>query len=79
MLWPEKMSFKEFDNENKICPSKIPLPLPHNFPNGPSLKTVGIWQYCFSNHSCQLKVSSSEGNLTEGQVMRLRTGLRKYG
>ena len=61
---PKKYScygLKKIDTRNLItkkysCVSKIPHP-PNNFPNGPSLKTVGIWQYCFSNHSSKLKVS----------------------
>ena len=32
MLWREKMSFKEFDNENKISASrKFPFPSPITF------------------------------------------------
>ena len=38
MLWPKKNSYKEFDNEKNSCGSKIPLPPPHNFSNGPSLR-----------------------------------------
>ena len=37
MLWPKKYSCKEFDNEKKFQRSKIPLPPPHNFSNGPSI------------------------------------------
>ena len=46
MLWPPKHSYKEFDNEKNSCGSKIPLPpppppppAPHNFSNGPSLRS----------------------------------------
>ena len=42
MLWPKKNSYKEFDNEKNSCGSKIPLPHPHNFSNGPSLTSVDI-------------------------------------
>ena len=31
MLWPEKNSYKEFDNEKNSCGSKIPLPPPITF------------------------------------------------
>ena len=38
ILCPKKNSYKEFDNRKKnSCRSKIPLPAPHNFSNGPSL------------------------------------------
>ena len=37
MLRPKKNSYKEFDKEKYSCDSKIPLPPPHNFSNGPSL------------------------------------------
>ena len=40
MLWPNRNSYKEFDNEKNSCGSKIPLPPPpppHNVSNGPSL------------------------------------------
>ena len=37
MQGPEKNSYIEFDNEKNSCGSKIPLPSPHNFSNGPSL------------------------------------------
>ena len=39
MLWPKKNSYKEFDDEKNSCGSKIPLPPPHNFSNGPSLRS----------------------------------------
>ena len=39
MPWPNKNSYKEFDNEKNSCGSKVPLPPPpHNFSNGPSLR-----------------------------------------
>ena len=43
MLLPKKNSYKKFDSEKKIpAARKSPPPLPHNFPNGPSL-TRGDW------------------------------------
>ena len=39
MLWPKKNSHKQFDNKKNSCGSKIPLPTPHNFSNGPSLRS----------------------------------------
>ena len=45
MLWPKKNSYKEFNNEKKIpAARKIPLPPPHYFSNGPSLKKF-VWKY----------------------------------
>ena len=38
MLWPEKNSFKEFDNEKKFLRLENSPPSPHNFSNGPSLR-----------------------------------------
>ena len=37
MLRPKKNSYEELDNEKNSCGSKIPLPPPLNFSNGPSL------------------------------------------
>ena len=37
MLWPEKNSYKEFDNEKKFLRLENSPPPPHNFSNGPSL------------------------------------------
>ena len=39
MLWPEKNSYKEFDNEKKFLRLENPPP-PHNFSNGPSLTSL---------------------------------------
>ena len=42
MLWPPKHSYKEFDNEKKFLRlenSPSPTPAPHNFSNGPSLRS----------------------------------------
>ena len=36
MLWPQKNSYKEFDNEKKFLRLGNSPP-PHNFSNGPSL------------------------------------------
>ena len=41
MLRPEKNSYKEFDNEKKILQLENSPPLPHNFFNVASLKTIG--------------------------------------
>ena len=41
MLWPEKNSYKEFDNEKKFLRLENSPP-PHNFSNGPSLTYV-LW------------------------------------
>ena len=43
LLWPEKNSYKEFDNEKKFLRLKnsSPAPPPHNFSNGPSLRKEG--------------------------------------
>ena len=38
MLWPKKNSYNEFDNEKHFLRLKNSTP-PHNFSNGPSLKT----------------------------------------
>ena len=40
MLRLKKNSYKEFDNEKKILPLENSPPLPHNFFNGASLKTL---------------------------------------
>ena len=42
MLWPNKNSYKEFDNGKNPCGSKISLPPPHNSSSGPSLKHVTV-------------------------------------
>ena len=39
MLWPKKNSYNEFDNEKNFLRLKNSTPPPHNFSNGPSLKT----------------------------------------
>ena len=44
MLWPKKNAYKEFDKEKKFLrlensPPPRPSPPPHNFSNGPSLKS----------------------------------------
>ena len=41
MQGPEKISYKEFDNENKFLRlENSPPPPPHIFSNGPSLKSM---------------------------------------
>ena len=43
MLWPNKNSYKEFDNGKNPCGSKISVPPPpHNSSSGPSLKHVTV-------------------------------------
>ena len=40
MLWPKKNSYNEFDNKkNFLWLKNSKPPPPHNFSNGPSLKT----------------------------------------
>ena len=61
MLWPKKNSYKEFDNEKKIpAARKFPSPPPHNFSNGPSIrtersKTIGSALGNFRNAFIKLK------------------------
>ena len=48
MLWPEKNSYKEFDNEKKFLRlenSPLPPP-PNNFSNGPSLNGANVAKVC---------------------------------
>ena len=40
MLWPEKNSYKEFDDEKKFPRLENSPPPPHNVSNGPSLKST---------------------------------------
>ena len=37
MLWPKKIHTRNLITKKNSCGSKIPLPPPHNFSNGPSL------------------------------------------
>ena len=39
MQGPEKNSYKEFDNKKKFLRLENSPPPPHNFSNGPSLRT----------------------------------------
>ena len=41
MLWPKKISYKEFDNEKKFLRLENSPP-PHNFSNGPSLNPLSL-------------------------------------
>ena len=42
MLWPKKNSYKEFDNEKQFLRLENFPPPPHNFSNGPSLKSFRL-------------------------------------
>ena len=42
MLWPEKNSYKEFDNEKKFMRLGNSPPRPHNFSDGPSLMCKNV-------------------------------------
>ena len=46
MLWPEKNSYKEFDNEKKFLRLENSPPPPHNFSNGPSLNEANVDKIC---------------------------------
>ena len=46
MLWPEKNSYKEFDNEKKFLRLENSPPPPHHFSNGPSLNEANVAKIC---------------------------------
>ena len=50
MLWPEKNSYKEFDNEEKFLRLEN-YPPPHNFSNGPSLMFQSHMRFCLMQWS----------------------------
>ena len=56
MLWPKKNSYKEFANEKKFLRLDNSPPPPHNFSNGPSLKTPAWEATCLRT---KLKASMS--------------------
>ena len=50
MQGPEKISYKEFDNEKKFLRLENSPPSPHNFSNGPSLSFT--FYYFLINYYC---------------------------
>ena len=42
MLWPKKIHTRNLITKKNSCGSKIPLPPPHNFSNGPSLTDIHL-------------------------------------
>ena len=61
MLWPKKIHIRNLITEKNSCSSKIPLPLPHNVSNGPSLNEVV--PRVLSNSSRPLETAISVINL----------------
>ena len=62
MLWPKKMHTRNLIRKKNSCGSKSPLPLslppppPHNFSNGPSLKSFELYGERQRKRNCAINV-----------------------
>ena len=64
MRWPKKIHTRNLITKNNSCGSKIPLPPPHKFSNGPSLRgvVVGWFNNYLSNRKQVVKYKTSISN-----------------